>query len=61
MIIITWNIRGLSRSNGKCKRGRMRQELHKYVIDGSPDILMLQEHRLRWGKIVEFGPPLQGN
>ena len=60
MIIITWNIRGLSGPNYKRKRGRLRQELHRQIIGGTPDMLLLQEHDLSRDRIADFGSPLQG-
>ena len=61
MIIISWNIKGFGGSNRKRKRGRMCQEIHKRVIGGTGDILLIQEHRLSTEKITSFGSPLQGD
>ena len=41
MILVTWNIKRLNGTYGKRKRGRMRQKLHKSLIGGSLDILLL--------------------
>ncbi|KAH7277724.1 hypothetical protein KP509_38G003900, partial [Ceratopteris richardii] len=61
MIVATWNVRGLGGTHWKRKRGRLRQELSKYVIDGQIDFLLLQEHRLSKERIAEYDNLLQGN
>jgi hypothetical protein len=61
MMIVTLNIRGLGGAHWKHKRGKLKQELSKDVIDGSIDFLFLQEHHLNTQKVSSYGKLLQGN
>ena len=61
MRIATWNVRGLGGGKWKRKRGRLRQEMHKYVTNGQVDFLLLQEHRLSKAKIENYGSTMSGD
>ena len=61
MRIPTWNIRGLGGGQWKRKRGRLRQEMRKYVTKGQVDFLLLQEHRLSKAKIENYGSTMSGD
>ena len=55
MKISPWNIRGLGGTHWKRKRGRLRQEIHRYVTEGQIEFLLLQEHRLSKQKTEKYG------
>ena len=61
MRIASWNIKKLGGSQWKRKRGRLRQEIHKHVMDGEIAFLLLQEHRFCKEKIGKYGHTMYGD
>ena len=43
------------------KRGRLRQEMHRHVIEGQIDCLVLHEHHLSKAKAENYGSTMYGD
>ena len=58
--LMKWNVQGLGTSRHRRYRGILRQELHKCLLGGQLDVLLIQEHHLCEKHIANYGTFLHG-